>query len=223
MTPNPVDILNPSADPQLSRLPVPKLTGDDEFLPPLSSIAFTHRPKGKVARLPKHIRDEINVMIRDGLSYPAIIANLKQRGQPELLTISEQNLSNWKNGGHQRWLCEQEWREEIQEELQGALALAAADDQTKLEQITLKMATMRLYQFFKHIEPAAFVAVAREKPESFARLFSALPRITRECLRLQQYRDDLAASIADCKSALTRTVCPPASIDPVSAAKPGDK
>src|SRR5258706_13125521 len=190
MTPNPLDILNPSDDPQVSRLPVLELPADDEFRPPLPPIAFAHRPQGKIARLPKQIRDEINAMIRDGLPYSAIISKRKQLVQPELLTISEQNLSNWKNGHHQRWICEQEWREEMREEFEGALALAAADDQTKLEQIVLKMAAMRLYQFFKHIEPAAFVAVAPQKPESFARLFSGLPRITRECFRLQPYRDD---------------------------------
>src|SRR5262245_13523383 len=48
---------------------------------------------------------------------------------------------------------------------------------------------MRLFQLFKKLEPAAFAIIAQEKPEAYIRLFSALPRITRESLRYQQYRD----------------------------------
>jgi hypothetical protein len=190
MTPNPFDILNPTRDnvqPDPKSLVVPD---DDDPFPVMSPFIVEHRPKGKIARLPKQIRDEINAMIRDGLSYPAIVKKLQQSGQPELLAISEQNLSNWKNGGHQHWLRQQEWREEMREEREEALAMAAGDDHVKFEKIALKMAAMRLFQFFKYLEPAAFLAVARERPESFARLFHALPLITRECLRLQQYADD---------------------------------
>jgi len=190
MTPNPSEILPPPTDPQPSQAMAPLFPCEYDSLPSMPPIVCTHRSKGKIARLSKDTRDQINFMIRDGVPYPAIIEKLQQSGQPELLAISEQNLSNWKNGGHQHWLREQEWREDMRREWDEALTLATADDQTRLEQITLKIAALRLYQFFKSIEPAAFVAAAREKPESFARLFSALPRMMRECLRLQQYNDE---------------------------------
>jgi len=158
--------------------------------PSVKSPTAKHRPKGKIARLPKNLRDQINTMIRDGVPYPAIIDQLDLSTLPN--PISEQNLSNWKNAGHQRWLHEQEWREDIEEARDDALKFPGADDDAKLEQVTLKMASMRLYQLFKHLEPAAFAATAHEKPESYARLFSALPRITRESLRYQKYRDACA-------------------------------
>jgi hypothetical protein len=190
ITPTPSDILPPFTDPLAPHEMAPLFPGEYDSLPSMPPLVCTHRSKGKIARLPKGTRDEINFMIRDGVPYPAIIEKLKERAQPEWLSISEQNLSNWKNGGHQHWLREQEWREDMRREWDEALAFATADDQTRLEQITLKIAALRLYQFFKSIEPAVFVAAAREKPEFFARLFSALPRMMRECLRLQHYNDE---------------------------------
>jgi len=34
---------------------------------------FDYRSNGKVARLPKHLRDQVNHWLVDGLSYPEII------------------------------------------------------------------------------------------------------------------------------------------------------
>src|SRR6266404_5648710 len=62
-----------------------------------------YRRNGNVARLAKVVRDKINVMIQDGVSYTAIVANLGKKGKG--LDIS--NLSRWKSGGYQDWLAEQ--------------------------------------------------------------------------------------------------------------------
>src|SRR5437773_4525183 len=61
------------------------------------------RRNGNVARLPKTIRDKINLMLQDGLTYAAIIDQLGEDGKG--LVIS--NLSRWKDGGYQDWLLEQ--------------------------------------------------------------------------------------------------------------------
>src|SRR5438105_15415100 len=62
-----------------------------------------YRRNGNVARLAKVVRDKINVMIQDGVSYNAIVANLGKKGKG--LDIS--NLSRWRSGGYQDWLAEQ--------------------------------------------------------------------------------------------------------------------
>ena len=105
-----------------------------------------HKGNGKIAHLPKVTRDQINVMLRDGAPYPEIRRKLRELGNPDLNSISKQNLHNWKNAGHQHWLREQEWRDDMQQARAEALDLIAADDQSKLEQVTLKTAAMRLYQ-----------------------------------------------------------------------------
>jgi hypothetical protein len=71
---------------------------------------------GKIARLPKHLRDRIGADLEGGVPGKQIVAWLNrlplvQRaitnefdGHP----ITEQNLSEWKAGGHQDWLKNQQ-------------------------------------------------------------------------------------------------------------------
>src|SRR5512141_522847 len=77
---------------------------------------------GKIARLPKHVRHHLNSRLEDGEpgkqlgewlnGLPEVQAVLKLRfgGRP----ISEQNLSEWKQGGYQEWLKLQESRYLVQ-------------------------------------------------------------------------------------------------------------
>src|SRR5712664_4015040 len=59
-----------------------------------------NRAHGKVARLPKLIRDQINHWLLDGVSYPEIIKRLGDHGQD----LKPDNISQWKKRGHQQWL-----------------------------------------------------------------------------------------------------------------------
>jgi hypothetical protein len=147
-----------------------------------------HRGNGKIARLPRAVRDQVNTMIRDGVSYGELRQRFLDLGHSEFDDISEKNISNWKTSGYQRWLREQEWRDDMQQTRAEALEFAGIDE-AKLEQVTLKTASMRLYQLFKQFDAVDFSVAVENKPEAYTRLFSALPRITREALRYQKYRD----------------------------------
>lgn len=71
---------------------------------------------GKIARLPREIRDLLNRRLQDGEPGQRLVEWLN--GLPEVgevlaegfggRAISEQNLSEWKQGGHQDWLARQE-------------------------------------------------------------------------------------------------------------------
>ena len=73
---------------------------------------------GKIARLPKYVRDQLNRRIEDGEpgkqlvewlnGLPGVQEVLKEQfdGRP----ITEQNLSEWKQGGHPEWLRQEETR-----------------------------------------------------------------------------------------------------------------
>lgn len=84
--------------------------------PPSSSSTST----GKIACLPKAIREQLNRRVDDGERGPKVLAWLNAlpevrtvlkdsrfRGQP----ITEQNLSNWRLGGFVRWQSEQQDQE----------------------------------------------------------------------------------------------------------------
>jgi len=63
------------------------------------------RRRGKIARLPESVREQINVMLSDGLPYATIIARLGDHGQG----LNKDNLSRWRKADHQDWLAEQHW------------------------------------------------------------------------------------------------------------------
>jgi len=74
--------------------------------------------RGKIARLPRAVRDEVNQRLEDGQPGPAILAWLN--GQPETQKtmqeefggkpISKQNLSEWRLGGFGDWVRTKEVR-----------------------------------------------------------------------------------------------------------------
>src|SRR5437879_3228885 len=71
---------------------------------------------GKIARLPREVREQLNRRLQDGEpgtnlvdwlnSLPEVQAVLA--AEFESRAISEQNLSEWKAGGYRDWLAQQE-------------------------------------------------------------------------------------------------------------------
>jgi len=74
---------------------------------------------GKIARLPLAIREELNRRLQDGVTGKAVVAWLNDHADVKALLqrefnerpVTEQNLSEWKQGGYQDWLQQQEVRE----------------------------------------------------------------------------------------------------------------
>jgi len=71
---------------------------------------------GKIARLPRSIREQLNVRLDDGVPGKSLLEWLN--GLPETRQvlqeqfagkpISKQNLSKWRKGGYEEWLRERE-------------------------------------------------------------------------------------------------------------------
>lgn len=73
-------------------------------------------PKGKIARLPHALREQVNTRLLDGQTAGTILAWLNPL--PEAIRTwdtyfegnpaTEQNLSEWRKGGYARWLADRE-------------------------------------------------------------------------------------------------------------------
>jgi hypothetical protein len=102
-----------TSSPQCQQIPPPD-TSSQQFADKVRRIQALCRPArfilhrrraGKIARLPQHVRDEINIMLLDGLTYDAIIARLGPLGEG----LNKDNLSRWRKADYQDWLAEQTW------------------------------------------------------------------------------------------------------------------
>jgi hypothetical protein len=90
--------------------------------------------QGKIARLPKKIREELNLRLDDGESGKQLVEWLNELPETKKILaeqfggrpINEQNLTDWKQGGHQDWLRHQETRERVQRLAEHAEDLDAA-------------------------------------------------------------------------------------------------
>ena len=71
---------------------------------------------GKIARLPRAIRQQLNHRLQEGESGPVLVAWLNSLPETQALLATDfagkpirtQNLSEWRNGGYRDWLLQQE-------------------------------------------------------------------------------------------------------------------
>src|SRR4051812_31259145 len=123
-------------------------------LPPLDD---PHR-RGKIARLPKAVRDQINQMLRDGAAYETIIQKLNSTPGILPYPISQHNLSQWKRGGYQHWLDQQEWREDMRAKQADAVDLLQESESPKLHEVSLQLAVMRVFELLQRFQAASLSA-----------------------------------------------------------------
>jgi hypothetical protein len=104
---------------------------------------------GKIARLPKRIRHQLNCRLEEGESARQLVEWLNSQPQvQEALQgrfagrpISEQNLCEWKQGGYQDWLQHQQDSDLVQRLTEQAQDLEAdADDQPVSDRFATLMA-----------------------------------------------------------------------------------
>ena len=97
---------------------------------------MTKTRNGKIARLPRNLRNQLNRRLDDAEQGAKLVAWLNRQprvrqilaenfqGQP----ISEQNLSEWKAGGYQDWVLQQESLEQARDLAADAGDVSAATD-----------------------------------------------------------------------------------------------
>ncbi len=91
--------------------------------------------QGKIARLPNHLRREVNQRLLDGQTAPVILAWLND--QPEAVKIWEahfegvpanaQNLSEWRLGGYKDWIADNEKAEALKTLTDFSISMAKAN------------------------------------------------------------------------------------------------
>ena len=145
------------------------------------------RRNGKIARLPKETRDMINRMLDDGLPYRVIIDELGEAGEG----LNTQNLTNWKQGGYQEWVKNQELidRMRMQTEFAVDLLKEAGSDVNPaliLEACNLVGATQLLNGLMQHGD-GILAKMLIDKPETYIRILNIIARFADAGLRYDKF------------------------------------
>ncbi|HEX4264631.1 MAG TPA: hypothetical protein VH597_09855 [Verrucomicrobiae bacterium] len=151
---------------------------------------------GKIARLPAAIRYELNRRLENGVLGKDIVPWLNalpevQRVLTEMFggqPISENNLSNWRRGGFQDWLRDQERRARLEElwlTVRQASCLSPSsseeEPQNPADNLEGRMQQRVIVELAEQLERLATV---KDPAERFKRLI----RLSREVCRVQKAR-----------------------------------
>ncbi len=156
--------------------------------PPSNShdSAPARRRTGKVARLPKEDRDLVNLMLHDGVSYPDICKKLSERGHQ----LNPDNLCHWRAGGHQDWLAEQAWLEEMRVRLDFATDIVEQKNGDLLDAASLRIAVVQMYNLLAGFNPARLSDKLAEQPGAYARILNVLCKLTQGAVKLETRRSE---------------------------------
>jgi len=153
---------------------------------------FEHAGNGKIARLPKAIRDQVNTWLRDGLSSPEIIKRLGDAGQG----LNPGHFHEYRKRGYQDWLRQREWLEHLTSKSEFSTDILSTEASGTLHEAGLRLAAAQMFDQLMRFSSASAGENAQPEPEQFARLVNALARLTREALAFQKYRDVCAQAAA---------------------------
>lgn len=156
------------------------------------------RRTGKIARLPFELRTEVNGWLRDGLPYAQIIAFLAAKGHEG---INEQNVTNWKDGGHQDWLKEQARLEDMQAKREFAFQIVRENEGSKLHEANLHLAASQIYDVLADFDPQRLKDLLDESPENYAHVVNALGRLSKSNIEVQKYKDANTRAMAELEKA----------------------
>jgi hypothetical protein len=161
---------------------------------------------GKVARLPKVVRDELNRRLDNNEQGKRLVKWLNSLPEVQAVTkaefggkpIREQNLSEWKQGGYRDWQKHQERHEFVRELTGEAKDLESAAGAVPLSSGLSTLLLVEIAQAVRDaLEETADAATRLERLEEVARRFAQLRREESNAGRAQLARERWERELAD--------------------------
>ncbi|MDB6122268.1 MAG: hypothetical protein JWQ71_1261 [Pedosphaera sp.] len=144
------------------------------------------RRTGLIARLPRDIREHLNLELENGLPYSEICLWLAEEGYPG---FNKGHISSWYKGGYQDWLRDIQRLEELNERMDYVRRFNFELDGDTFQEASLKVAAIQFFEVLNKLDVNALQEKLAEKPELYLRLINSLCRLTksrREFLAYQQ-------------------------------------
>ena len=165
-------------------------TSNSGTLLPMAGMPMPGRARnGKIARLPKPIRDLVNRMLFNNVSQERIVGALDEIG----INVTQRNISNWKtHGGYREWCLAQNHAIALHNHQDNLIDLIRRHDANELPEVGLQAAATQLSQFF--LTPAASQLLAAN-PKEYERRVSMLSRISGQLGAIQKHRDECAKNL----------------------------
>ena len=167
-----------------------------------------NKRNGKIARLPKDLRELVNRMLDDGAQYRSIMNELdkhRHRWPDDIKEFTDGNFTEWHQGGYQDWVREQELQHDLNARREYAVAIAEPSPNGNVSEAVHEIGSLHLYHFLSAIDRPALLNKIREDPAACARLVNAFARLSTRSSALQHYKDRVRHSRDRIAACLTQT------------------
>ena len=144
--------------------------------------------RGKVARLPKNIRDELNTRLENGESYEIIIRWLARKGHRG---FKKQNLHHWKEGGYQDWRRENERIDNQAMQREWLTEQIAKTQPGELFVLIDQLFVSQLLDSLFGLDTAQMKQGLAGNPRHFIALFNAFNRYKRQAMDTPEFQEFL--------------------------------
>jgi hypothetical protein len=147
---------------------------------------MSHRRTGKIAQLPRAVREQVNLMLDEGKQYQPIIDWLSANGHPG---ITHNNLTNWKAGGFQDWLELSRHLSEMEKLRELSYDIATANDGSKTQEAAIHLAAACLCRVLLKFDPAKLANDLEIKPAHFTTMLNSFTRLNRRSNELDMIKE----------------------------------
>ena len=153
---------------------------------------------GKIARLPEPLRETINLLLLDGLTYEAIIAKLGDAGKH----LTYHNLKRWRQGGYQDWLLARQSADRTRIREQVLQKLVSQSNPKDLPSKLAAAVASQYMQFFLDFDATSLRENLQSDAGSFISLLNSVAKTAHhglDCAKARRKETSLRASLAAAK------------------------
>jgi hypothetical protein len=160
-------------------------TNSPDHMLTIDSLRNPRRRTGQIARLPKAIRDQLNQMIQDGISYLDIIQKLGSDGEG----LTEDMLSKWKNRGYLEWLEDCRITDAMRARYEFAHNLVTeAGDPRQASRAVLHTLAANLCHMLAQIDPVCVRESVLSDADKFSRFVHAVVRLAEGSIKCEEHK-----------------------------------
>jgi hypothetical protein len=138
--------------------------------------------RSKVAKLPKEMQHQVNTMLDEGATYQSIVDWLASKGFSDFTVDC---LYQWKEGGFQDWLANQQRLEQTHGLRQWATQVAMKNDLATVHAAFVYFAFTQLKELVDNIDALKARESLSDHPEHYARLFNSIARLAKLALDME--------------------------------------
>jgi hypothetical protein len=158
-----------------------------------ASNPFTGRKRnGAVARLSKELRQRVNELLDDNLTYAQIVDELGDAGKP----LDNDSIRRWKKGGYQDYLRDQRLLEQCRQRRSNLSTLLSDRSHVSGFQATQQIAVGQMLEILTESGDDFLREALQANPMNYFRMLNAFSRLTNgglKCERLALEQQDRQA------------------------------